>query len=311
MSFDPEMFGQAMGEAIRKAVEPLQAEIERLKTRCQQLGEDAKSLRDVVNEDAEATQKAIKNIPAGKDCDMEAVKCMIAEAVKEIPAPADGKDGANGKDGASITLEDVRPMLDEAVKGIRAEAVQAIEAAIKAMPAPKDGRDGRDGVDGKDGAPGEKGADGAGVADLMVDRDGALVATMTDGRMKNLGVIVGKDGRDGVDGKDGIGLDSFDMEYLDETHEIRIKAACGDRVKEVRYPAGGIHGKGYWREGVKVAAGDAWTHDGCLWYAKTATTDKPDPSSGNWFLAARKGRDGERGPKGKDGSPPAPIKLKD
>lgn len=260
--FDPELFGQAMGEAIRKAVEPLQAEIATLKAQ--------------VEKNAEP---------------------YIVQ-------------GINGKDGASVTLDDVRPMLDDAVKGIRAEAVQAIETAIKAMPAPKDGRDGRDGVDGKDGAPGEKGADGAGVADLMVDRDGALVATLTDGRMKNLGVIVGKDGRDGVDGKDGIGLDSFDLEYLDETHEIRIKATCGDRVKEVRFPAGGIRLGGYWREGTKAQAGETWVHDGSTFIAKHPTTSKPDAKSEDWIIAARRGRDGERGQKGADGSPPAPIKLK-
>lgn len=296
MSFDPKSFGIAMGELVREAVEPLQAKIAELEKQIAAFpspvaGKDGVDGRD------------------GKDCDMDAVKQMIGEAVKEIPAPTNGKDGMDGKDGASITLDDVRPLLDEAVRGIRAEAVQAIETAVKAMPAPKDGRDGRDGEDGKDGAPGEKGADGAGVADLMIDREGALVATFTDGRMKNLGAIIGKDGRDGIDGKDGIGLESFDLEYLDETHEIRVKAACGGRVKELRYPAGGLRPAGYWREGVKAAAGEAWTCDGSLWIARSATTAKPDAKSDDWIIAARKGRDGERGPKGKDADPVAPIKL--
>lgn len=248
MTFDPEIFGQAMGEAIRKAVEPLAAKIADLEARLKTTptvisGLDGKNGRD------------------GKDCDMGAVKEMIEQAVKSIPLPANGNDGAPGKDGA----------------------------------------------------PGEKGADGAGIADLLTDRDGALVATFTDGRMKNLGVIIGKDGQDGLDGKDGsdgVGLDSFEMEYLEESHEIRIKAACAGRVKEVRYPAGGIQGKGYWRDGTKAAPNEAWTHDGCLWIAKAITTAKPEASSPDWFLAARKGRDGERGAKGQDGSPPTPIKLK-
>lgn len=298
MSFDPEAFGIAMGDIVREAVEPLQARIAALEKQLEAMpavvhGKDGADGRD------------------GKDCDMTAVKAMIEEAVKALPAPQPGKDGADGRDGKSVTLEDVRPVLADAAKAVHDEALQKLDAAIKALPVPKDGRDGAPGRDGQDG---QKGADGAGIADLLIDRDGVLVATFTDGRMKNFGVIVGKDGRDGVDGKDGadgLGLEAFELEYLSDTHEICVKATCAGRVKELRYPAGGIQGKGYWREGVKAAAGEAWTHDGSLWYAKTTTTAKPDTQSPDWFLAARKGRDGERGAKGQDAVPPTPIKLKD
>ena len=249
--FDPEKFGQAMGEAIRKAVEPLQQEIATLKSQLAAMpapaaGKDGADGRD------------------GKDCDMEVVKSLVADAVKAIPV-INGKDGADGKDGD---------------RGERGEA-------------------------GKDGA------DGLGQAGAMIDRDGALQITMTNGEVKNLGVVVGKDGTNGKDGADGIGLDAFEMEYLEETHEVRIKAGCGGRTKELRYPAGGIRPAGYWREGTKALAGQVWTHDGSGWVAKNATTARPEASSEDWILIARKGRDGERGQKGADGSPPAPIKLKD
>lgn len=298
MSFDPVAFGIAMGDIVREAVEPLQARIAVLEKQLEALptavhGKDGADGRD------------------GKDCDIDVVKAMIDEAIKALPAPEAGKDGANGKDGASVTLDDVRPLLSDVAREVHDEAMQKLDEVIKAIPAPRDGREGSAGKDGKDG---EKGADGAGIADLLTDRDGALVATFTDGRMKNLGVIVGKDGRDGVDGKDGadgLGLDSFDLEYLGDTHEICVKAKCAGRVKELRYPAGGIHGKGYWREGIKASANEAWTHDGCMWIATKATAAKPEASSPDWFLAARKGRDGERGAKGQDASPPTPIKLKD
>lgn len=253
MSFDPELFGQAMGDAIIKAVQPLKEEIARLKSQ-----------------------------------------------LAEMPKPIAGKDGVNGRDGKDCDMEVVRQMVEDAVKAI--PVVQG-----------KDGADGKDGQDGPQGVPGEKGADGAGIADLLINRDGELVATFTDGRMKNLGEIVGKDGsdgRDGRDGADGVGLDSFDLEYLGDTHEICIKAVCAGRVKEIRYPAGGIHGKGYWREGVKVAAGDAWVHDGSLWIAKRSTPGKPSSQSDDWFLAARRGRDGERGERGKDASNTSSVMLK-
>ena len=265
MSFDPEQFGKAMGEAIQKAFAPLKAEIEALK-----------------------------------------VKLAALPAPEAGPA---GKDGADGKDGKSFTLEDAQPLIEKAVALIREDAEKSIEKAVAAIPAPRDGRDGIDGKDGKDGEKGEQGEDGIGMADLLIDRDGALIATYTDGRMKSLGQVVGKDGKDGADGKDGIGLDSFEIEYLPDTHEISIKAQSGVRTKEVKYPAGGIQGKGYWREGIKAAGGEAWVHDGSLWVAKTATTEKPGTQSDAWFLAARKGRDGERGAKGKDGALAKPIDL--
>lgn len=305
MQLDIKALGAELAVVVKAQMGPLLL-------RTKKLEDEVAALKDILA----ATPKPTRGSDGepgrdGKDCDMNAVKAMIEDAVKAIPAPAAGKDGANGKDGASVTLEDVRPLMADAAKAVHDEAMQKLDAAIEALPVPKDGRDGTDGKDGKDG---QKGADGAGIADLLTDRDGALVATFTDGRMKNLGVIVGKDGRDGVDGKDGadgLGLDAFELEYLSDTHEICVKAMCAGRVKELRYPAGGIHGKGYWRDGIKAAANEAWTHDGCMWIATKATAAKPEASSPDWFLAARKGRDGERGAKGQDAVPPAPIKLKD
>lgn len=170
----------------------------------------------------------------------------------------------------------------------------------------KDGVDGRDGKDGEQGKDGAKGADGLGLAGAMIDRDGSLQITLTNGEVKSLGAVVGKDGSDG---KDGISFESFDMEYLAETHEISIKASVAGRNKELRYDAGGIRPAGYWREGTKAVPGEAWVHDGSLWIALKATPAQPKVGD-DWIIAARKGRDGERGAKGIDGTPAAPIKLK-
>lgn len=254
MSFDPELFGQAMGDAIIKAVQPLKDEIARLKAQLAELPKPLSGKDGVDGRD-------------GKDCDMEAVKKMVEDAVKSIPV-VHGKDGADGKDGER----------------------------------------------GEKGEKGERGADGRGMAGTLIDRDGNLVVTMSDGEVAKLGSVVGRDGKDGIDGKDGqdgVGFDGFELEYLDETHEMRVKASCAGRVKEIRYPAGGIRPAGYWREGTKAKAGEAWVHDGSLWIAKKDTPAKPESVGEDWVIAARKGRDGERGPKGKDATPEAPIKLKD
>ena len=300
MTFDPEMFGHAMGEEIRKAVEPLQREIADLK---RQLSERP----DYSQEIADAVSAAVSAIPApkdgqdGKDCDMEAVKEMIAEQVKLIPTPKDGVDGKNGADGKDGT--DGKDVDMDLVQKMIADSVAEIPRPADG----KDGVDGKDGRDGIDGKPGEKGADGLGLAGAMIDRAGELQITLTNGDVKSLGPVVGKDGQNGKDGVDGVSLDAFEMEYIADRHEIAIKAVAGARVKEVRYPAGGLRPGGYWREGVKAKAGEAWVHDGCTWIAMKDTGTKPASKDESWIIAARKGRDGEDGK-----APPSnsPVNLK-
>lgn len=234
--FDAELFGKAMGQAIREAVTPLQKRIDDLE------GLIAKMEAPKDGKDGEKGEKGDKGDPG-----------------------MDGQDGRDGVDG-------------------------------------KDGADGKDGMTGEKGEQGKKGVDGVGSAGAMIDRDGALQMTFSNGEVKNLGPVVGKDGAD------GLSLDAFELEYLPESHEIAVKATAAGRVKELRYPAGGIRPAGYWREGTKAVAGEAWVHDGSLWIATKGTASKP-ATGDDWIIAARKGRDGERGAKGTDGTPPAPIKL--
>lgn len=218
---------------------------------------------------------------------------MASQLQSEVHAwnEAQPEKGEPGRDGKDCDMAAVKAMIEE---------------AVNALPAPVAGKDGADGKDGKDG---EKGADGAGIADLLTDRDGALVATFTDGRMKNLGVIMGKDGRDGIDGKDGVSFDSFELEYLPESHEVAVKASAAGRTKELRFPAGGIRPAGYWREGIKAKANEAWVHDGSTWYAVRDTETKPESKSADWIIGARRGRDGETVVKTVRDGPPPPIKL--
>ena len=81
------------------------------------------------------------------------------------------------------------------------------------------GDPGDNGSDGLAGADGKDGKDGRGVKDLLIDREGQLIATMDDGEMKSLGPILGKDGTDGTNGRDG-----QDAECLAEEDEMLISA---------------------------------------------------------------------------------------
>jgi hypothetical protein len=310
--FDPETFGEAMGLAIREAVAPLQRRIGELEAQL------AKPV-DVSAEVERAVSAAVAALPAPKDgenADPQLIAELIQDAVKAIPAP---------KDGASVTLDDVKPLVAEQVasavaalpapkagKDADMEAVrQMVSAEVSALPKPEPGKS----LTVDDVAPMLKAEvakavaalpapkDGVGLAGAMIDRDGALQITMTNGEVKSLGKVVGEDG------KNGLSLDAFEMEYLPESHEIQVKATAAGRAKELRYPAGGIRPAGYWREGTKAQPNEAWVHDGSLWIAKTATASKPESRSEDWIIAARKGRDGETTIKTVNGGPPAPIKL--
>lgn len=91
----------------------------------------------------------------------------------------DGKDGRDGVDGKSITLDDVRPMLEGEVAkwalDFERRAAAVLERALDRMPKARDGVDGKDGRDGIDWS--EFAAD--------LDDDGrTIIITMGDGEKK-------------------------------------------------------------------------------------------------------------------------------
>lgn len=193
-----------------------------------------------------------------------------------------GRDGADGRDGKDADPEAIRALVAE---------------AVSALPLPKDGEkgaDGRDGADGKDGADGADGKDGAGIADLLIDREGNLVASFTDGRMKNLGAVSGKDGADGAAGRDGIDGFGFEDLSVEQTGEraFTLRFSKGERTKEFELAMPVVIDRGVWREGKAYEAGDAVTWGGSLWIAQKGTEAKPDGGDG-WRLAVKRGRDGK------------------
>lgn len=296
---DPVEFGKQMGAIVREATAPLLKRIEELEARQLQRGDAGPK--------GEQGERGEPGAPG------------------ERGAPGEkGEPGAAGKDADPILLQDViaelavAPEIKTLINLLVAEAVaEGIAKHFAANPV-RDGRDGANGRDGKDGERGpqgergEKGIDGqngAGVADLLIDRDGALVATMTDGRMKSLGVVVGKDGANGRDGLDGAGLEDVEPEYDSSTHELVLRFGVAGKRKELRYAAGGIQHGGYWREGTRAKAGQTWTRGGTTFIAKHDTDAEPSRDSEHWLIFASKGRDGQDGRNGRDLGPPAPVKV--
>lgn len=165
----------------------------------------------------------------------------------------------------------------------------SVEEVIKAIPVPENGKDGEPGERGEKGEPGRDGLD---VKDLFRADGGKLIAVMSDGTTKDLGVFVGADGKDGdpgKDGADGLGFEDMDFE-TDEHGRVTAKFQRGDIVKSVRLP--GIVDRGPYRAAETYIKGDAVSYGGSLWIAQDDTSDKPDGGKG-WRLAVKRGRDGK------------------
>jgi hypothetical protein len=253
------------------------------------------------------------------------LKDRIDELEARKPEPGQKGDpgiaGVDGKDGrdAVIEYDDILKAVEEVHERMVAKhlldlerrAMDTVQRAVAAIPP---GKPGADGKDGKDGQPGEPGRDAVldpedlqRAVESAHERMVAKYALDFEIRAsKTLQDVVDRIPmpRDGVDGQ---GVDGFEREYDSNTHEIVERWTTAGVVKSIRYPAGGIRAGGYWREGTKAVACEAWTHEGALWIAKRNTTTKPSVKSEDWYIAARKGRDGIDGKNGRDA--PAAVAL--
>lgn len=152
---------------------------------------------------------------------------------------------------------------------------------------------------GEKGETGEKGRDGLDVKDLFRADGGKLVAVMSDGTTKDLGVFVGQDGKPGKDGAD---FSDASIDY-DGERTITVKGRGAEIVKRVPIPLD----RGYWSAG-QFEKGDVVTHNGVAFIAQRDTSAEPKTeNSADWRILARKGRDGKDGRNGIDKT--APVKV--
>lgn len=138
--------------------------------------------------------------------------------------------------------------------------------------------------------PGTKG--GVGMAGAVIDRDGHLVLTLSDGTSQDLGLVVGKDAEPARDGADGLGFEDMEEELADDGRTIVRRYRRGDLVKEFRHSVAVVLDRGVYKAGQEYEPGDAVTFGGSLWIAQAKTSERPEGGDA-WRLAVKKGRDGK------------------
>lgn len=210
----------------------------------------------------------------------------IAELEKRQPQQGepgrDGKDGADGRDADPVSEDQI---------------AFAVERYLVANPpaAGSNGRDGADGAPGErgaDGKDGRDGADGVGLAGAMIDRAGELNVTLTNGEVRKLGPVIGRDGTDGERGAAGFSLTDFDTDWKPEEKALVLRWAAGETTYSHELFVPYVRDVGVWTEGRSYLRGDGVTWAGSFWIAQDDTTDKPDIGKG-WRLAVKRGRDGK------------------
>jgi hypothetical protein len=144
---------------------------------------------------------ALPRAENGKDADPAEVAALIVGDVAALmPVPADGKDGK------SVTLEEIIPLIEDAVtKKLPASFLINEEGNLLSVFASGDTK-----AVGK-----VRGEPGAALLDGHVDDDGTLVLRISDGRTIRTGVVRGAPGKDGEPGQRGEhGRDAYEIQIL-------------------------------------------------------------------------------------------------
>jgi hypothetical protein len=256
------MVAEAVTEAVAKAVEALPTPKDGKDVDAEQIAEAAKAavegldiptreqIEDLARNAVDTAVKEIELPEVPKGPTLEEIAAQIGEAVKAAVAEL-----PKPEDGKSVTVDDVRPLLQEIVDKAIAEIPQA--------------------------------KDGVGMAGGLIDRNGNLILSLTDGTQRDLGKVVGKDGDNG---KPGLGFEDLDIVY-DGERSFVFRLQRGEQKEEFAVLIPIVLDRGVWKDG-EYKKGDSVSLEGSSWIAQADTKDRPGVSDA-WRLATKRGRDGK------------------
>ncbi len=307
---DPVEFGKAMGAIVREATAPLIARIEQLeKALASQVIPSADEVAAGIDMVALA-KSAAELVQAPKDADMEALKDHLAELVKAIPAPMDGRsvtiddvaplireevakavaEVRPAKDGESVTVDDVRPVIAELVS-----------KAVADLPKPQPGKDAD--MDAL------RGYLDVLVKSLELPKGPSVdeVAATFERRFSDLTLSWERQAREtfekaadrmpipknGENGRDALPLESFDMQLCEDGRTVTVKMQAGDTIVEKSVKIASVMDRGVYSSEGSYEKGDGTTYGGCYWIAQKDAPAGAPGASADWRMAVKKGRDGK------------------
>lgn len=243
----------------------------------------------------------------GRDANMDALKEYLAELVKAIPAPADGKsvtvddvaplirqevakamsEVPPAKDGESVTVDDVRPILADLVG-----------KAVADLPPPAPGKDA------------DMEALRAHLGDLVKGIQLPTVPTIDEvaatfeRRFSDLTLSWERQARETFDkaadrmpipkdGRDALPLECFDLALGEDGRTVTVKMQAGDVVVEKSVRIASVIDRGVFSAEKSYEQGDGTTYGGCYWIAQKDAPEGVPGGSADWRLAVKKGRDGK------------------
>lgn len=192
------------------------------------------------------------------------LKAFLEKSIESIPIP---------KDGQSVTIDDVLPIIEE-----------KITAKIAEIPTPKDGNNGIDGLNGRDA--------------LNIEILPSVDMTKTYPRgtyaMMHGGVIRSYQQTQGEKGWETAwnGIASIDTTMKDARTVSVVSVLTDGTRNEKTFSLPTMIYRGVFKEGDYYLHGDVATFGGSLWHCDKETKEKPGTCN-DWTLAAKKGRDGK------------------
>jgi hypothetical protein len=249
---------------------------------------------------------------AGRDADAEEI---VAKVLATLPEPQPGPPGEKGEPGLPGPVGEKGDPGKDADPALVQELVDNLYMrALAALPPPEKGEK------GDPGEPGRDGKDAAGLTGAFKTHDGRCQLVCSDGRLFDLGVVQGKDG------KDGLSFDAFQFELRpkdERTVQVVWTGANGvEQSRDLKWP--GLLFQGVWQVDRAYDTGDMVSHGGSMFVAQEDVPAGVRPNNGGaWRLSVKSGRPGRsaydiavaegfkgteadwlkslRGPPGKDG----------
>jgi hypothetical protein len=257
---DPVEFGKAMGALVKEATAPL----------LDRIGQLEKQLAAIV-------------VPSAADAAaLVDVEALSKSAAALVPKAEDGK---------SVTLDDVRPLVEELVS-----------KAVAALPAPEKGKDAD--MDVLKSHVGELVKAVQPAAPLPVPSVEEIAGTF-ERRFSDLTLSWERQARDTFekaadrmpkpkDGQDALSLENFDMVLGDDGRTVTVKMQAGETVIEKSVKIAAVIDRDIFKMDGAYEKGDGVSNGGSFWIAK-CDAPKGVPGSGetDWRCAVKAGRAGK------------------